>query len=85
MVIPSECPMHNKEDVLKAATEQTSPLAKVLIKSLLNNTQTEIEISMQESQIEYPSECPMNAQNGSLLVNTPDDVDPLNMVMQYLN
>lgn len=30
--------------------------------------------------MEYPSECPMNAQNGSLLVNTADDVNPLNMV-----
>nr|CAG4636478.1 EOG090X0CJG [Eubosmina coregoni]SVE70035.1 EOG090X0CJG [Eubosmina coregoni] len=31
-------------------------------------------------QMEYPSECPMNAQNGSLLVNTADDVNPLNMM-----
>lgn len=29
----------------------------------------------------YPSECPMSAaENGSLLVNTPNDVNPLNMM-----
>nr|CAG4642006.1 EOG090X0CJG [Eurycercus lamellatus] len=30
--------------------------------------------------VEYPSECPMNASNGSLLVNTENDVNPLNMM-----
>ena len=34
--------------------------------------------------MEYPSECPMNAQNGSLLVNTADDVNPLNMASEVL-
>ena len=32
----------------------------------------------------YPSECPMSAaENGSLLVNTPNDVNPLNMVILF--
>ena len=31
-------------------------------------------------EMTYPSECPMSAENGSLLVNTPNDVNPLNMV-----
>jgi hypothetical protein len=30
--------------------------------------------------MEYPSECPMSGENGSLLLNTSNDVDPLNMV-----
>lgn len=30
---------------------------------------------------EYPSECPMSGENGSLLLNTANDVNPLNMVI----
>nr|SVE84486.1 EOG090X0CJG [Daphnia pulex] len=30
--------------------------------------------------MEYPSECPMSGENGSLLLNTSNDVDPLNMM-----
>nr|CAG4648210.1 EOG090X0CJG [Moina brachiata]SVE93237.1 EOG090X0CJG [Moina brachiata] len=28
----------------------------------------------------YPSECPMSAENGQMLVNTPNDINPLNMM-----
>nr|SVE74419.1 EOG090X0CJG [Daphnia barbata] len=30
--------------------------------------------------MQYPSECPMSGENGSLLVNTSNDVNPLNMM-----
>lgn len=88
--VPSECPMHNKEVILEPVTEQSSSLANNVVipsecpmhnkEDVLKAATEQTSPPAKESQIEYPSECPMNAQNGSLLVNTPDDVDPLNMM-----
>nr|SVE74833.1 EOG090X0CJG [Daphnia carinata] len=35
---------------------------------------------IQAQTMQYPSECPMSGENGSLLLNTSGDVNPLNMM-----
>ena len=71
--------MHNKENVSPAA-----PSPSQVPNKSLRYIRQQVNILLQAAPVEYPSECPMHAQNGSLLVNTADDVDPLNMVsIQY--
>jgi len=84
--IPSECPMHDKEVILETPTEHLSFSAKtedIPSECPMHNKENVSPAAPSPSQaapVEYPSECPMHAQNGSLLVNTADDVDPLNMM-----
>jgi len=79
-IFSNDCPTQTSEVV----AEHPSPVATTVdIPSecpMHNKDVSETAAPAPVSQIEYPSECPMHAQNGSLLVNTPNDIDPLNMM-----
>nr|SVE75362.1 EOG090X0CJG [Daphnia dolichocephala] len=75
---PTECPMHKQEHV-KATVAPVQPAAYPSECPMSADQKME---SKKESApaMQYPSECPMSGETGSLLVNTSNDVNPLNMM-----
>jgi len=76
---PSECPMHAQNDAPAETTPSPAAAETVYPSECPMHAQNSPPQSNPE-QVQYPSECPMHQQNGGLLVNTPDDIDPLNMM-----
>nr|CAG4646540.1 EOG090X0CJG [Macrothrix elegans] len=75
---PSECPMHAKSGGDKPATVINYYRSYQHINLATSIFFSQFQVPSQPTT--YPSECPMHAENGSLLVNTPNDIDPLNMM-----
>jgi len=76
---PSECPMHAQNDAPAETTPSPAAAETVYPSECPMHAQNSPPQSNPE-QVQYPSECPMHQQHGGLLVNTPDDIDPLNMM-----
>lgn len=77
---PTECPMHAKGEV-KAPPAPVQPVEYPSECPMSSDHKSETKTeSIQAQTMQYPSECPMSGENGSLLLNTSGDVNPLNMM-----